>query len=183
MKDLQSNLWEILKFVITILVIVLPIRYFIAQPFIVSGASMSPTFQHNEYLIVDELSYHLRSPARGEVVIFKYPRDPKKYFIKRIIGLPGETVRVKDNEVSITANGQTTILQEPYLTGGFWADVERTLGDQEYFVMGDNRLVSLDSRSWGALPSENIKGRAFLRLFPLDRINLFPGAADATLAN
>lgn len=177
MKELRNALWEIVKFAVTILVIVLPIRYYVAQPFIVSGASMYPTFQENEYLIVDELSYHLREPVRGEVIIFRPPKDPGKFYIKRIIGLPGETVSISGSTVTITKDGQRTVLDESYLNQAFADNLELTLGPTEYFVMGDNRLVSSDSRSWGALPKENITGRAFIRLFPFSRVGILPGDA------
>jgi signal peptidase I len=172
------NVWEIVKFVGIILLIVVPIRTYIAQPFIVSGASMEPTFTDNEYLIVDELSYHLRPPARGEVVIFRYPKAPSKYFIKRIIGLPGEKVTIKDEQVLVTTVEKKIIqLNEPYARGEPGQNLEITLGPGEYFVLGDNRQVSLDSRAWGPLDEKFISGRAAVRLFPFDRLNLLPGAA------
>jgi signal peptidase I len=172
------QVWELTRFVLSVLLIVIPIRVFIAKPFIVSGASMYPTFKDSEYLIIDELSYYLRPPERGEVAIFKFPKDESKYFIKRIIGLPGETITVKNNQVTIkTATGQTEKLAEPYLKEAFKsADTELTLGPKEYFVMGDNRDVSYDSRAWGALPQNLIAGRAFIRLFPPNHISLLPGA-------
>lgn len=176
-----SQLWELTRFVISVLIIVVPIRTFVAKPFIVSGASMYPTFKDSEYLIIDELSYYIRPPERGEVAIFKFPKDESKYFIKRVIGLPGETVSIKDNKVTIKqADGSSEKLDEPYLKEGFEsADVELTLGPDEYFVMGDNRNVSYDSRAWGAVPQDLIAGRAFVRLFPPASISLLPGAIIA----
>lgn len=170
---------ELLKFALIAAVIVLPLRLFIAKPFIVSGASMEPTFDTGQYLIVDELSYRFIEPERGDVVIFRYPRDPSQYFIKRVIGLPGETVRIERGEVSVTdAAGEELALDESYITHrGNGADMNVTLGDGEYFVMGDNRPESSDSRIWGVLPRENIVGRAFARLLPLQQIGIFPGDA------
>jgi signal peptidase I len=178
-KTWRQNLWEIVKFIAITLLIVIPFRMFIAQPFIVSGASMVPTFHNSEYLIVDELSYYLRSPARGEVIIFKYPKNPKVYYIKRIVGLPGETVTIRNNQVFVQSPGST----EEAVT---WTNVDNetkpienaepvTLGSNEYFVMGDNRTESSDSRYWGALPRNLITGRAFIRLFPFGKVGINPG--------
>lgn len=171
----MKALKELIRFTLTIVLIVVPIRLFVAKPFIVSGASMEPTFTDKEYLIVDELSYHFRAPERGEVIVFRPPQDKQKYYIKRIIGLPGETVRIKDNEVFISRNGLEQKILEPYITETFRADTELSLGAGEYFVLGDNRSVSHDSRSWGVLPEDLITGRAFVRLYPLDRIDWLPG--------
>lgn len=143
-----SGFWEIIRFVFLTLIIVIPIRSYVAQPFIVSGLSMAPTFDDGEYLIIDELSYLFRRPERGEVVVFRYPLDQSKFFIKRVSGLPGETVA--------TNNG-------PY-----------RLGPDEYFVLGDNREMSLDSRVWGPVSEKLIRGRAFLRLFPFRRLAYLP---------
>jgi signal peptidase I len=122
---------ELLKFALIAIVIVIPIRLFVAKPFIVSGASMEPTFDTGQYLIVDELTYHVGNPARGEVVIFRYPRDPSQYFIKRIIGLPRETVHIHNGgKVSITkTDGTTATLDEFYITNhGNGGDMDVTLG-------------------------------------------------------
>ncbi|OGG47614.1 signal peptidase I [Candidatus Kaiserbacteria bacterium RIFCSPHIGHO2_01_FULL_49_13] len=175
---------EILRFSIIALLIVLPVRVFIAQPFIVSGASMEPTFENGEYLIIDELSYRFEPPKRGEVVIFRYPKDPSKFFIKRIIGLPDETVELRGSKVIIHNQelpGGFTI-EEPYLPTNVKREdyLTTTLRDNEYFVLGDNRGASSDSRIWGTLPAENITGRAIVRLLPITRISVFPG--DATNA-
>ncbi|MCC6290500.1 signal peptidase I [Candidatus Nomurabacteria bacterium] len=171
-QKIRSGIWETVKFIFITLVIVIPIRAYVAQPFIVSGASMDPTFHNNEYLIVDELSYHLREPVRGEVVVFQYPKAPQTHFIKRIIGLPGETIAIHGNEVTI--NGVK--LNEDYIKKPFDSELPPTkLFDNEYFVMGDNRSVSLDSRAWGTVEKHFMTGRAFLRLFPLTKISLLPG--------
>jgi len=171
---------ELLKFVLVAAAIVVPLRLFVAQPFIVSGASMDPTFHNREYLIVDELTYRLSPPQRGDVVIFRYPKDPTQYFIKRIIGLPGETVMVKDGAVEVrTKDGTTIKLDESYVVNkGNGADASYSVGDDSYFVMGDNRPESSDSRIWGLLPAKNIVGRAFVRLLPLSRITLLPGSSQ-----
>jgi len=169
---------ELLKLALLVAVIVIPVRLWVAQPFLVSGASMEPTFDTGEYLIIDELSYHLHAPVRFDVVIFRYPKDPSKFYIKRVIGLPGETVHINDSSVSITkTDGTTEALPEPYLKfPGNGASQTVALKAGEYFVMGDNRPDSSDSRYWGALPADNIIGRAFMRLLPVQNFALLPGA-------
>lgn len=173
----DSFFTELLKFVVIAAVIVLPVRLFVAQPFIVSGASMSPTFENGEYLIVDELTYRLEAPQRGDVVIFRYPRNPSEFFIKRIIGLPGETVTIAGGSVTITqADGTTVALDEPYVKNlGNGRDATYEVSDENYFVMGDNRPESSDSRVWGLMPRENLIGRAAVRLLPVQHIGIFPG--------
>lgn len=174
----RDEVWETFRFLCIALVIVVPIRLFIAQPFIVSGASMDPTFKDKQYLIVDELSYHLGDPLRGDVVIFKYPKNPKQYFIKRVIGLPGETVRVDGQGKVFIKNKEGEILltlNEPYVAHTKDDSVERALEPGEYFMMGDNRAGSFDSRAWGPVSRDLIVGKAFLRLFPITAIDVLPG--------
>lgn len=143
---------------------------------------MSPTFQSGEYLIVDELSYRFEGPQRGDVIIFRYPRNPSEFFIKRVIGLPGETVDIANNKVTITTkSGETMTLNEPYVKNtGDGGPYHVVLPPGEYFVLGDNRPESSDSRVWGDLPRENIVGRALVRLLPLQTAGLLPGAATFT---
>lgn len=167
---------EFLRLVLVAAAIALPIRYFVAQPFIVRGESMEPNFHEREYLVIDELTYFVREPERGEVVVFRYPLDRREYFIKRIIGLPNETVEIKSDGVFVTNAGhpQGFKLDEPYLplkleTRG---NVRFSLGSNEYVVLGDNRTFSSDSRSWGALDRKFITGRALLRAWPLNRLGL-----------
>jgi signal peptidase I len=176
-KSKMKDLWEILKFAIVALLIVIPIRTYIAKPFIVEGASMVPTFKDKNYLIVDEISYHLGDPKRGDVVVFHPPQNPSVYYIKRVIGLPGETVVIKNGIVTIKnkENPEGMILEEPYVSEIGTTTLTKEIGPLEYFVMGDNRPYSSDSRYWGALPRDHIEGRAFLRLLPVDDIDLFPG--------
>ncbi|MEX0910298.1 MAG: signal peptidase I [Candidatus Paceibacterota bacterium] len=175
--EAKQTIFDIIKFALITLLIVIPVRAFVAQPFIVSGESMVPTYENGEYLVIDEFSYHFRTPDRGEVVVFRYPEDPSKFFIKRVIGLPGETVTITQNAVTITdLNGANINLDETYLTNSFsYKSQKTTLKDNEYFVMGDNRPSSLDSRTWGALPENFVKGRVLARLLPLSKIGLFPG--------
>ncbi len=172
---------EIVRFSLIALLIVLPIRLFVAQPFIVSGASMETTFSTGQYLIVDQLTYHFEEPKRGEVIVFRYPKDPSKFFIKRIIGIPGDTINITGQKVTVT-NAQHQggiVLNESYIRGMKpSSELTEVLGEGEYFVMGDNRDASSDSRSWGVLQRANIVGRAFLRLFPVTTIGVFPGSYD-----
>ncbi len=184
-KGFWSSVGELVRFALLAAVIVLPVRMFIAQPFIVSGSSMFPTFMDGEYLIVDELSYHLGNPKRDEVVIFKYPNDTKKYFIKRIIGLPNETVQIRGSAVTIInkENPKGFVLTEPYVKNTSENSMTFELGDDEYFVMGDNRNASSDSRYWGPVPRKLMIGRAFLRLFPVTKVDAFPGAYKEQITN
>ena len=169
MKKLLLFIWEISKIVIIALLIVVPIRYFVFQPFFVRGQSMEPNFYQGDYLIIDELSYQFRAPQRGEVIVFKYPNDPSQRYIKRIIGLPGETIKIQEGQVFIYQDGEMQALDELAYLSQFsqtLGDVQMTLDKNEYFVLGDNRSVSADSRRWGVLPEENIVGRVFLRAWP-----------------
>lgn len=173
----QNSLWETVKFIVLALIIVTPIRMFIAQPFIVNGSSMDPTFATGQYLIVDELSYHLGDPARGDVIILRYPNDPKKFFIKRVIGLPNETLELHDGAVTIknTEYPEGFALTEPYIKYTKNDTMTKTLGVEEYFVMGDNRAASSDSRYWGVVPRGLIVGRALVRLLPIASAAVLPG--------
>lgn len=168
-----------------IVVVVIPIRVFIISPFVVDGESMHPTFENLDYLIVDEAIYDFTTPARGDVIVFRYPGNPSIFYIKRIIGLPGETVSINRGVVTITATDGTNVtLAEPYIVN---EDATYTksvsLGTGEYFVMGDNRPNSSDSRVWGVLPRKNIIGRADLRLLPVQRSSFFPGAVSYTTSS
>ncbi|HEY4486981.1 MAG TPA: signal peptidase I [Candidatus Paceibacterota bacterium] len=173
---------EVIKFVVLAVVIVVPIRAYVAQPYIVSGSSMFPTFKNGEYLIVDQLTYRFQEPERGDVIVFRFPNNPSQFFIKRVIGLPGETVRLENGKLFIAhgegdARTENTVA-EPYAGPGGFESKTLALGEKEYFVMGDNRSASLDSRSWGALSRDLIRGRAIVRLFPITTTSLFPGKAE-----
>lgn len=177
----QSFIGEIINFALVALLIVLPIRMFIAQPFIVSGASMETTFSSGEYLIVDQVSYRFEEPIRGDVIIFRYPKDPSKFFIKRIIGIPGDTIDIKGNVVTLinAEHPEGIVLSEPYIRDmAPNTTLTETLGEDEYFVMGDNRNASSDSRMWGVLQRDKIVGRAFLRLYPISHASVLPGKYD-----
>ncbi len=179
-KKIKDNALEFLKFALIAIVIVLPIRMYIAQPFIVSGLSMFPTFNDREYLIIDELSYNLGTPHRLDVAVFHYPNDAKKYFIKRIIGLPNETIVIQDGEVTIK-NAEFPdgfVLKEEYINEKFSTNGTYVMGKEDYFVMGDNRNYSSDSRAWGKVPRKLIVGRALLRLLPVNHMSLLPGKIE-----
>lgn len=161
-----------------IIVVVIPIRLFVISPFVVDGESMHPTFENLDYLIVDELVYDFEAPARGDVIVFRYPDNPALFYIKRIIGLPGETVSITHGIVTITQpNGKSFTLSEPYVVNDDTTYTKSvTLSASEYFVMGDNRPNSSDSRIWGPLPRNDIIGRVDFRLLPLTKIGFYPGA-------
>ena len=171
-STVKSIAREIFTFVLIAVGIVLPFRIYIAEPYLVSGASMDPTFENGHYLIVDKLSYRFSEPDRNMVVIFKYPLDPSKRFIKRIIGLPGETITAENGLVRIIneANPEGFLVNQPYVVHSSFDFFEKKLGPDEYFVMGDNRSGSYDSRLWGPLPKKYILGKPILRLLPLYEI-------------
>jgi len=174
MKKILWSLFEVFETVTIAVVAVILVRYFVVQPFVVSGASMEPTFYNGNYLLIDELSYRFRSPERGEVVVFRYPGDQKSFYIKRIIGLPGERIELSDGEISVYKGDEKIELKEAYVRGGYTqGSFETTLGDGEYFVMGDNRNFSFDSRSWGALSENNLIGTVRLRLWPINQAQAF----------
>ena len=168
--------WEFVQVIIIAAIIVLPIRYFIFQPFIVKGDSMVPNFHSGDYLIVDEISYRFSGPSRGDVIVFHYPLDESQRFIKRVIGLPGETVEVKEGKITvIPKDGENvfTLNEKLYLpdllsTGG---DVKITLKEDEFFVLGDNRQFSYDSRIWGVMPKKDLIGKAAFRLLPINQFS------------
>jgi signal peptidase I len=189
-----SFIFEIVKIVLLAFVIIIPIRVFLFQPFFVQGASMEPNFEDNQYLIINEFGYKetsldfsnrtlvdirpFREITRQTPVVFKYPLDTSKYFIKRVIGLPGEKVEIKNGIVRIYNKNNPdgfNLDESGYLgsnvkTNG---DIVLTLSDQEYFMMGDNRMYSSDSRTWGPVPKKDIVGKVLLRAWPLDKISAY----------
>jgi signal peptidase I len=176
-KTFKESLWELVRFIVIALIIVVPIRLFIIEPFVVSGSSMFPTFKNADYLIVDKLSYEIGNPKRNDVVIFRYPNDQTKFFIKRVIGLPGETIDIKGSEITITnkTHQEGFKLDEPYVENKSTDQLHFELKDDEYYVMGDNRTASSDSRFWGPVKKRLLVGKAFLRLLPIKNINILPG--------
>lgn len=183
LSELFEFVWETAKVVLLSLVIILPIRYYLIQPFFVKGSSMVPNFHDKEYILVDKWTYRLGRPERGDVVIFKYPGNPKEYFIKRIIGLPGETVLAGNNN-SVTVFNERypngfVVSEQGYLpatnptycgTNTTWCGVKVTLKAAEYFMMGDNREHSSDSRFFGPVDKSFFAGMAWLRLWPFNEV-------------
>lgn len=168
---------EIIQLALLSLIVVVPIRMYVASPFLVHGASMAPTFATGDYLIIDQMTYNFEKPERGDVIVFRYPKNPSTFFIKRIIGLPGETIRMENGTVFIVQDGGPgeRKLAEPYIKKRGRATMQETLEDGEYFVLGDNRPSSADSRVWGPLEEGLITGKAFVRLFPFTEIDMRPG--------
>jgi signal peptidase I len=170
---------SLIQSVVTTILLAFLLRFFVIQPFIVEGSSMEPNFHDNEYIIIDKLSYRMREPQRGEVIVFHPPNDPTQNYIKRILGLPGETVKIDNGDVYV--NGAK--IDEAYL-GGQNHHTEQinqrtpvTLGAGEYFVLGDNRMHSSDSREWGVLTKTNIEGRTWLVVFPLEEFKVVKAPA------
>ncbi len=179
MKKFFLFVWEITKVVCVSLVIILPVRYYLIQPFYVKGASMEPNFHDHEYLIIDEISYRFKTPERGQVIVFRYPRNPQEYFIKRIIALPGESVLIKEGKINIynEANPSGFTINEKYLPDNLLTDSQNEtpvkVGENEYFVLGDNRNASKDSRSFGAVDKNFVIGKVLFRGWPLNEITVF----------
>ena len=177
LKSLFTFFWDIIKITVLALLLAGLVRYFLVQPFFVEGSSMEPNFQNGEYLLVDEISYYFKQVERDEVIVFRYPLDTSKYYIKRVIGLPDETIEIKNGKVKIYNDNNPAgffadegyLLREGITTG----DVKKKLGKSEFFVLGDNRLASSDSRQWGTLSRNDIVGRVWLRAWPVYRATIF----------
>ena len=174
------RLWAFVENVLYIaaaVILAVLIQSFVIRPFIVSGASMDPRIENGQYLLIDEISYRMNEPERGDVVVFRASPEPSKYYIKRIIGLPGETVIIKDGIVTIinSEHPKGLVLDEPYIVHTQKDTLTKKVPAGEYFVMGDNRAASYDSRGWGTLPKKEIRGRALLRLLPITTIDYLPG--------
>ncbi len=177
---------EFFKIAIIAIVIVIPFRMFIAEPFMVNGESMDPTFDSGHYLIVDRITYRFKAPERLDIIVFDYPKEAVKYtentniyLIKRIIGLPGETLNIKDGKVTVInkEHPEGIIIPDNFVIDSHRTNenLDITLGPTEYYVMGDNRANSLDSRKWGPLEEKYIVGRPILRLLPFSKIGILPG--------
>ncbi len=177
LKSFFTFSWDIVKVAAIALILAGMVRYFFVQPFFVEGSSMEPNFENGEYLLIDEISYYFKSPQRGEVIVFHYPLDTSKYYIKRVIGLPGETVEIKNGKVVIynDNNPNGFVMAESYLLreGITSGDIKKKLGRSDYFVLGDNRLFSSDSRQWGTLPRNDVVGRVWIRAWPVAKAAVF----------
>lgn len=176
MKQFLLSVWEILEVILIAAATVFLIRTFLVQPFLVSGASMEPNFHDNDYLLIDEITYRFRPPARGEVIVFR-PPTANTYFIKRLVGLPGERISIKNGEVRVYPkdSAQFLVLKEDYLGQDVrtFGDFDVKLKEGQYFVLGDNRNFSFDSRSWGTLDDNKIVGLVRLRLWPINKVMAF----------
>lgn len=168
-------IWDLLKVICVSLAIIIPVRYFLIQPFYVKGASMEPSFYDHEYLIINEISYRFIEPNRGDIIVFKYPKDPSQYFIKRIVGLPGEKIEIADGRVYVYTPEQKILLEENYLEPNQETHNNKIwiLGPDEYYVLGDNRDYSLDSRSFGPVYRDLMVGKVWLRGWPVWRAKMF----------
>lgn len=170
-------IWEVAKIVIISLAIILPIRYFLIQPFYVKGASMEPTFHDHQYLLIDEISYRFSDPQRGDIVVFRYPNDPSQFFIKRIIGLPGEKLEIRNNNITVfnIKYPDGAILEESYLDKSVTTtgDISVQLSNNEYYLLGDNRNSSLDSRFFGSVQKKLLVGRTWIRVWPFNKFQQF----------
>ncbi len=170
MQTVKSIVRELLESIIPAIVIAVLLNMFVVQPTKVRGESMEPTLHTNEYLLVEKISYRLHGPRRGDVVVFRYPRDEDENFIKRVIAVPGETVEIVSGRVYI--DGQPIV--EPYLLQLPRESMPPTrIPDGKLFVLGDNRLNSNDSRAFGMVSMDELVGRAWLRYWPLDQAALF----------
>ncbi|RJQ14572.1 signal peptidase I [Candidatus Parcubacteria bacterium] len=176
-EKFMGAFWETIKIVVVALIIIIPMRAYVVQPFFVSGASMEPTFNNGDYLIVDEISYRFREPSRDEVVVFRFPQDPDQFYIKRIIGLPNEMVEIRDGDVYIynEEHPEGFVADQNFFqkVGFTFGNLNVKLGSEEYFVLGDNRGASSDSRRWGPLKRDLIVGRVWLRALPVSKAEVF----------
>ncbi len=154
-------------------------RVFVLEPHNVSGSSMDDTFKDGDYVIVDKISYRFKNPEKGDVIVFNPPAsiENKSRFIKRIIATPGETIEVKGNETFID---KKPVVENFVTYKSPKIATSTTLSDAQYFVMGDNRYVSYDSRYWGPIVKDEIQGRVLIRLYPFNKIELFPGIKEYT---
>lgn len=179
-SEIKDFSFETIKVVFVSLIVIIGIRSFVMQPFFVDGKSMEPNFYDGDYLIVDEISYKFLEPKRGDVIIFHYPYDTKEFYIKRIIGLPGEKIEIKDNKITIYNSeykdgmviNENVYIPDSTATSGNYA---RELKNDEYYVLGDNRGASSDSRFWGVLEERFIVGKAWIRAWPFNDFSVFEG--------
>lgn len=175
MRKFLVSLLEVVEVAVIAVGAVIAVRHFIVQPFLVSGDSMVPSFKNGDYLLIDELTYRFRNPERGEVMVFRH--DEFTYYIKRVIGLPGERVHIENGKISIynQDNPSGIVLDEPYLGTDSRTEgaLDVSLGDEEYYMLGDNRTFSFDSRKWGPLEKDNIVGLVRVRLWPVAEASVF----------
>ncbi len=178
--DFLKKIFNFFDLFILFFLVALLMRFFVVQPFLVRGDSMYPTFHNLDYLFVERLTYYFREPQRGEVIVFHFPKNESDFFIKRIIGLPGERVIIKNGKIAIekaTKTPDINLDEHVYLPKDLFTqgDTDTTLRKDEYFVLGDNRSASYDSRLWGVLPRRDIVGKVLLRVLPPGQAKIFFG--------
>jgi signal peptidase I len=174
----QSALREMVETIVFTLLIYVLIRTFLFENYRVVGHSMMPTLQDNQFLVVNKLGYRLHEPQRGDIIVFRDPRDSERKLIKRVIGLPGETVEVQNGQVFV--DGQP--LDEPYIEAlGRYSEPSLTLAEGYYYVLGDNRNNSSDSHNWGTLPGTKIVGKAWISYWPPELWGVLPHATYANV--
>ena len=183
-ESIKDFVFEMIKVLIVSLIIIVPIRAYVVQPFYVDGASMEPNFHDGEYLIVDEISLRFKQPERGDIVIFHPPTNPKVYYIKRVIGLPNEVIDIKNGEIRVFEQDspEPLIIDESKYLGNDYLlrpseKYHLKLGATEYYLLGDNRPNSLDSRRLGAIDISHMKGKVVLRAFPFDKFTVIKAPA------
>ena len=177
-KNFLGDLFDFLKTLVFSLLLVVFIRFFIISPFSVKGKSMEPSFYEGEYLIVDEISYRFKEFKRGDVIVLKYKdKGVSEFLIKRIVGLPDEEIVISNGKVLIKneENPDGYYLEEDYLPENIetFGNIKETVGEDNYFILGDNRPNSLDSRYFGTILKDQVVGRVFFRGYPFDRFTLF----------
>lgn len=189
MRKFFVSFLEVLEIALIAVAAVYVVRTFFVQPFLVSGSSMVPTFQDGNYVLVDEFTYRVHPPTRGDVIVFHDPQDWSTYFIKRVIGLPNEKIEIANNKITVfnKTDPDGLTLDETYLPLGTPVSANTCDGGQfsssgtciymlsssTYLALGDNRAESYDSRSWGPLPAQNIVGLVRVRLWPVNEVTAF----------
>lgn len=168
MINRQNWIVEYLESIIIALVLALIIRTFLFQPFFIPSGSMEPTLQVGDRIIVSKFTYYFNELKLGDVVVFKYPLDPKRDFIKRVIGVPGDVIEARDSQLLV--NG--LIVPEPYVPRDYGDFGPVEVPEQHFFVLGDNRTNSQDSRNWGFVPEENLVGKAQVIFWPISRLSV-----------
>ncbi len=158
---------EILESIVIAVILAVLIRVFLFQPFYIPSGSMEPTLTKGDRIIVNKITYRFTEPKWGDIIVFKYPLNPKRDFIKRVIGLPGDTIQLKNSTLYVNGKAVNQSFLPQGLKYGNYGPV--TMADDAYFMMGDNRNNSEDSRVWGTLPRENIVGKATVIYWPLNR--------------
>jgi signal peptidase I len=190
MDDALRSLWQFfLDFVETIVIalaIFVIVYRFLFQPHQVKGNSMMNNFYDGEYVLTDKITYRFRLPARGEVIVFKAPKNEDYDYIKRIIALPGDRVKVEGGQVYLNnqkLDESVYLHQDSYTQAGYFSQegTEILVPAESYYVLGDNRNHSSDSREWGVVPKDNIIGRAWIRYWPLNQFGVIKNQAKTGL--